>query len=171
MTSWLYGLNIKTRVTLLATCAIAVIAIAVGASLLSLDRSRIGGATYRQIADGRDLIAEVVPPRLLIIEAYLVAQELAAEVDDGARAQGFDRVRKLRRDFEASQSAWRVRLPDGANRRRRERPAAVGAQPGNLSRRPLAALRANREGYEQYHAGGELSLERWGWRSQPHSRQ
>jgi len=117
MMSWLNGLNIKTRVTLLATCAIAVIAIAVGSSLLSLDRSRIGGATYKQISDSRELIAEVVPPRLLIIEAYLAAQELATETDDGVRAQGLDRVRRLRREFETSHSTWRERLPDGANRR------------------------------------------------------
>ena len=54
---------------LLAACLVAAIAI----SSKSLNVVKIGGPLYDRIVQGKDLIADVLPPPAYIIEAYLTA--------------------------------------------------------------------------------------------------
>ena len=75
-----------------------------GAASLSLKQLRIGGESYRSIVNGKDLIADVLPPPLYVIEAYLDANLLA---QDPARLQKSSaRFKELRKDFNERQSVW-----------------------------------------------------------------
>ncbi len=117
MIAWLHSLNVRARIALLVTTAVAVIALTVASSLSLLQKVRIGGETYRAIVDARDLISDVLPPPVLIMEPYLVAHELADETDELSRGQQFERIRGLRADFESRHEYWRTHVLDGPNRR------------------------------------------------------
>ena len=48
-----------------------IVTIAIGA--VSIDKIRIGGAAYEEVVLTKDLVADILPPPLYIIEAYLEA--------------------------------------------------------------------------------------------------
>jgi methyl-accepting chemotaxis protein len=49
------------------------IAIAVSVSLMMVNHLRVGGPTYERIVQGKDLVADILPPPEYIIESYLEA--------------------------------------------------------------------------------------------------
>ena len=67
--------------------------------------TKVGGPAYRQIAAGKDLVADVLPPPEYIVEAYLVAHQLAtaspAEVGDLT-----ERLQALHKDYENRHAYW-----------------------------------------------------------------
>lgn len=83
-------------------------------ALQSLDRLRVNGPLYRQIAMGKDLVADVLPPPAYIIESYLTLHRLLDEPDAAARQALIERGRVLAADFEARQAFWATQpLPEG----------------------------------------------------------
>ena len=75
---------------------------------------KINGAQYQQIIQGKDLIADILPPPEYIIEAYLVALQMADEPDRSKLAQAVERSKQLRKDFEERRSYWDKELAPGA---------------------------------------------------------
>jgi methyl-accepting chemotaxis protein len=78
-----------------------------GASLYALDQVRIGGRAYREVADIKDLTADVLPPPLYLVEAHLAAMELAA--NPGTLPVGRAKLAALHRDFDVRMAFWRGR--------------------------------------------------------------
>lgn len=76
---------------------------------------RVNGPVYNQLADGRDLIADVLPPPSYIIEAYLTLFQAVAPAPSGPAEtrRRLERVRELRQDFDARQRVWASKLPPG----------------------------------------------------------
>ena len=49
-----------------------------------INEVKVNGPLYRQIVEGKDLIADILPPPEYIIESYLTAYELAEQTDAGS---------------------------------------------------------------------------------------
>ena len=82
-------------------------------TITTLQRFKVDGPVYHQIVDGKDLVADVLPPPMYIIEPYLVALEMLAKADEQDIRASVARSQALRREFEERQRYWKNRLPDG----------------------------------------------------------
>ena len=72
---------------------------------LTVNSIRIGGQSYRQIEGGKDLIADILPPPLYVVEAYLTAHTL--EDDPGNNPQARETFAGLHRQYEERMAFWR----------------------------------------------------------------
>jgi methyl-accepting chemotaxis protein len=82
--------------------------LALGAtSFYALNHVRIGGHAYRELADIKDLTADVLPPPLYLVEAHLTAMELAANSE--SLPEGRAKLAALHRDFDTRMAFWRSR--------------------------------------------------------------
>jgi methyl-accepting chemotaxis protein len=75
-----------------------------GAAIYSLQQLRVGGAAYTNLIAGKDLVADVLPPPLYVIEAYLNATLMADEKIPLDLAK--TRFAPLRKDFAERRAFW-----------------------------------------------------------------
>ncbi len=80
------------------------IGIAVGITAYSLTTVRIGSATYAKIVEAKDLVADILPPPLYIIEPYLEATR-AAHLETPV-ADVKKRMAALRKDYDTRRTYW-----------------------------------------------------------------
>ena len=62
----------------------------------TLEFSSVGGPAYESVVEGKDLVADILPPPAYIIESQLNAMELQSEADAGARVIGSHGVLETR---------------------------------------------------------------------------
>ena len=74
---------------------------------------RIGGPTYARIAQGKDLLADALPPAEYLVEANLAVQQMTVETDPGRIAQLIAESKSFADEFEARHQYWERELPMG----------------------------------------------------------
>lgn len=79
----------------------------------TIETVRVKSPLYDSIVEGKDLIADVLPPPAYVIESYLVVLQLTEESDPERIAELADRGRVLRREYDASHERWERALPTG----------------------------------------------------------
>jgi len=77
---------------------------------LSMTRTiEINGPLYKKIVQGKDLVADYLPPPLFVVEGYLLSYRISEET--GARRSDFiERFRKGKQDFESRYQDWQKEL-------------------------------------------------------------
>ena len=84
---------------------------------MTLSVAKVDGPFYDRIVQGKDLIADILPPPEYIIESYLVTLHMADEVDAGAPKSVLedlaDRCRELEAEYDERHEYWNVDLPAG----------------------------------------------------------
>ncbi len=87
----------------------------------TLNLAKVNGPYYTQIVQGKDLIADILPPPNYIIESYLMALHMANEVDEGvdvAAMQAYaSRCEQLKAEFDDRHDHWIADLPDDEMKR------------------------------------------------------
>jgi len=74
------------------------------ASFYSLNQLKVGGPLYERVVQGKDLVADILPPPEYLIEAFLEAN-LAR--DDAAGLDGHEqRLKQLRKDYDERHDFW-----------------------------------------------------------------
>jgi len=68
-------------------------------SLETLKTLQISGNLYNEIIQGKDILADVLPPPEYILESYLVAIEMSTENDTEARDALCERFTQLKKDY------------------------------------------------------------------------
>ena len=106
-------LRISKKVFSIAAFSVASLLVYVLVSTVAITTLRINGSLYRQIAQGKDLIADVLPPPEYIIESYLTAQELVNEKDSAAAHALRARLQALEDDYVDRHGFWMQTLPEG----------------------------------------------------------
>jgi methyl-accepting chemotaxis protein len=105
------NLNLKIVVTAAGLALVAGIVAVAGVGAATLQTLKVNGPIYKQIVDGKDLIADILPPPLYLIESYALANEVFVHPDTAAaNIPRFDVLNKLyddRRDYWKSST-----LPD-----------------------------------------------------------
>ncbi|TCM57271.1 methyl-accepting chemotaxis protein [Rhizobium sp. PP-F2F-G48] len=76
----------------------------IGLQTMALQTLKVGGPVYAEIANGKDVIADILPPPLYTLEAYMLANETMAH-PDRAKAN-LEKMRTLRRDFDGRKAFW-----------------------------------------------------------------
>jgi methyl-accepting chemotaxis protein len=68
---------------------------------------KINGARYHRITQGKDLVADVVPPQEYLVESYLAVHQMLDETDRRRLDDLIRHGQELRADFEARHQHWR----------------------------------------------------------------
>jgi PAS domain S-box-containing protein len=83
----------------------------------SLDRVKVGGPIYAHIVQNKELIADILPPPLYIIESYLNALQMLAAAEQGAGAEKLrvlaHKAETLRKEYEKRHAFWVKDFPEG----------------------------------------------------------
>jgi methyl-accepting chemotaxis protein len=103
--------KIKTKLILMAAAPVALLGVYAAVSNYSIGRLTVGGL----VAD-KDLIADILPPPLYLIEAHLVSLKLTDEAYRSQFSELESQAIQLRKDYDARQQYWKTELPPGAIR-------------------------------------------------------
>jgi methyl-accepting chemotaxis protein len=78
----------------------------------ALNQIKIGGPAYQRIVAGKDLVSDLLPPPLFLVEAFAEAQQLGAEAQSAAKTRA--RLEELRKSYEERRQFWSksAELPD-----------------------------------------------------------
>jgi methyl-accepting chemotaxis protein len=77
-----------------------------GFSVTSLRELQVNGPVYRQIVQGKDLIADILPPPEYIIESYLVTLQIERADKAEAIAPLVERLKVLKGDYDGRHQYW-----------------------------------------------------------------
>lgn len=104
--STISSLKLKTRLSLvIATLAIGFVIFGAW-SFATLDRLKVNGALYQRIVQGKDLIADILPPPEYIIESYLVTLQMLHAFDNAEVDVLVKRFDQLRSDYSVRHQYW-----------------------------------------------------------------
>lgn len=110
------SLTFSGKLGLLVGCALAGLVMFGTTFRLTFNELKIGGTLYQEIIDGKDLVADVLPPPVYSIEAYLIALQLAGS-RDASQLPGYQaRFAERRKEFADRVAFWSNKLPQGPMR-------------------------------------------------------
>jgi aspartate racemase len=75
-------------------------------SFKTLNDLKVSGPVYQRIVQGKDLIADVLPPPEYIIESYLVTLQLSASEDKAEQDALAARLKTLKADYDIRHEFW-----------------------------------------------------------------
>jgi methyl-accepting chemotaxis protein len=108
--SFVKGLSIAQKITLLCVAfAVGFLGFAAGAHQ-TLVEVQVGGSVYEQIAQSKDVLADVLPPPEYVLEAYAVSLEVASETDKPRISALVRRGMDLRREYDQRHTFWEQHL-------------------------------------------------------------
>ncbi len=83
----------------------------------TLDEVRVGGEMYQRVALQSELLADILPPPLFLVELYATAQSLTTEANEEKRAALLQTVERLSADYAKRTAYWKDKTIDGEVRR------------------------------------------------------
>lgn len=106
----LRSLNLSRRLYLL----IAMFTISFGIfglwSFRALQEIKVGGAVFHRIGESKDLVSDLLPPPLYIVESYLLCLQLDRAADDTPSPDLVQRLRHLETQYRQRYAHWQERL-------------------------------------------------------------
>jgi signal transduction histidine kinase/CheY-like chemotaxis protein len=108
-------LNLRIRTQTLMFCGVMLAGfIAFGImSYFALTKIKVNGPVYTKIVQGKDLIADILPPPEYILESYLTVSQLDDETNRDRKTALAQKFRRLHTDYEARYKFWQANFPDG----------------------------------------------------------
>jgi methyl-accepting chemotaxis protein len=91
---------------LFGACIIVGVLALIGASGLALRELKVGGPVYNHIVDGKDLVADILPPPVYVVEAYLEAKLLQDAPSDLAEHR--ERLAQLHKAYDERRAYWQA---------------------------------------------------------------
>ena len=82
-------------------------------SVSTLNKVKVNGPLYNQIVQGKDLVADILPPPEYIIEAYLTDFEELNETNSDTLAKLIEHGQKLKKEYAERHEYWSKELPEG----------------------------------------------------------
>ena len=108
------GLSVRHKLLLFVVLGAAGIVSVGGIAYRGTERVKVGGPLFQQVVEGKDLIADILPPPAYIIETMLLANNMTRPAATAAdRDALLARVTTLRQEFDARQQYWLEALPEG----------------------------------------------------------
>jgi hypothetical protein len=86
-------------------------------SYLTLSRFKVNGPVYTGIAQQKDLLGDILPPPLYVLETYMTALQLLGESDPAAQKAELEKLQSLKKDFTDRTRFWSEQLADSPVRR------------------------------------------------------
>ena len=96
----------------IAFCIIGFVVFGV-VSWTTINTTKINGAWYDKIVQGKDLIADILPPPEYIIEAYLLTYQMIDEKDQARVNELVEKLKSVQKDYAQRHEYWVKNLPEG----------------------------------------------------------
>lgn len=77
-----------------------------GLQQIALNRLKVNGPIYEQVVNGKDLVADILPPPLFVVESYMLALE-AGDFPEVAEANAA-KIAKLQLDYNDRRAYWQT---------------------------------------------------------------
>lgn len=107
------NLSIGKKLTMLTVFLLALILFSSWFSKSIVDRVKVTGPVYGEIVSRKDLLADILPPPLYIIEGYLISRSVVEISDEAEREKLIQKLSSLRKDYESRMEHWKKSLPEG----------------------------------------------------------
>ncbi|MCE5181868.1 MAG: methyl-accepting chemotaxis protein [Betaproteobacteria bacterium] len=75
-------------------------------SFMTLNELKVNGPHYLRIVQGKDLIADILPPPEYILESYLVSMQMLDVADKPEQDKLIERFKALKTDYDARHEFW-----------------------------------------------------------------
>jgi methyl-accepting chemotaxis protein len=75
-------------------------------SFKTLNELKINSPLYQHIVQGKDLVADILPPPEYVIESYLVSMQLLEATDKSEQSRLGERLKTLKNDYDARHEFW-----------------------------------------------------------------
>jgi len=100
------SLTIKMRFTIILGTLVIGFSLFGFATFKAMNTLNVNGPIYQRIVQGKDIIADVLPPPEYIIESYLVALQLTQATDPAEISALVARFQALKTEYESRHSYW-----------------------------------------------------------------
>jgi methyl-accepting chemotaxis protein len=98
-------MSLRERNRQRAIVLIAALGLSLAIMVLAVERIRFGGPMHRQNQQYSDLIADILPPPLYVVEPYLEVNRILAE--PASAGEHLQRLTNLERDYRGRVAVWR----------------------------------------------------------------
>jgi methyl-accepting chemotaxis protein len=99
-------LKIRTRFMLLLGLFLCGFALYGAWSFKTLNQLKVNGPLYQRIVQSKDLVADILPPPVFIIESYLVSLQLVQAGEKAQQDKFIDQLKSLRNDYNLRHDFW-----------------------------------------------------------------
>src|SRR5262245_30443863 len=107
------NIGVKGRLLCLAAAYAAGIGILSVVAYSTIKKVEVNGPIYNEVVQGKDLIADILPPPEYIIESYLTAFELSKQTDPDQITKLSEKVKTLKSDYDTRHEVWVNALDEG----------------------------------------------------------
>lgn len=110
--TWLQNLSMRSKL-LFTTGAFAVAFLVFAVlSLRTMETVKVNGPNYQRAVMNKDLLADVLPPPVYVIESYLKAHVLPEAINTPAYAAAIEDLTRLKGEYFTRLDHWKKELPD-----------------------------------------------------------
>jgi hypothetical protein len=113
MMAKLSNATLRTQLTFTVGILLTIFVIFALISFSTLEKLKVNGPTYERIVQGKDLVADILPPPEYIVESYLVAFQMLGNYDSKTLDQLIERSRVLKQDYLTRHDFWQQNLEAG----------------------------------------------------------
>src|SRR3989338_11035651 len=106
MANFIKTISIKNRLLLLVGLSVAGFFIFGFLSYSTLNQLKVNGPLYKMIVQGKDLIADVLPPPEYIIETYLISLQLLDETNPQTINSLIEKAKSLKGEYDTRHDYW-----------------------------------------------------------------
>ena len=110
--SKLINANMKARILCLVCTYVVGFLAFVGITYTTLREDCVGGPHYNDLVRDKDLVADILPPPLYIIESYLCTFLMQKAPDTESRKETIKQYKELQAAYESSLVAWTKKLAE-----------------------------------------------------------
>ncbi len=102
----LSGMKLSHRLAVLISIFSIGFAVYGAWSFKTLDKLKVNGPVYQHIVQGKDLVADILPPPEYILESYLVSFQLMDAKDKAEQDKLIARFKALQADYDTRHAFW-----------------------------------------------------------------
>jgi methyl-accepting chemotaxis protein len=99
-------MSISRRLSLLACVFFAGLCLYGTWSFNTLEELKVNGPIFQRIVQGKDLIADILPPPKYILESYLVSMQLGVSKDASEQRRLAEKLHSLRDEYNTRHNFW-----------------------------------------------------------------
>lgn len=111
------NITITRKLTIVTVVALLGMIFSSVYSLITLDQVKISGAQYNKLEHNQDVLADILPPKFYIIEAYANAQELVNFFDSITIHIFVDNIKELEKEFYAAHKHLMQDMEEGKKKK------------------------------------------------------
>ncbi len=106
-------LSLRGKIISIVVVTLVVLGLFATVSLLTFNKLNVNGPVYKQIVQGKDLIADILPPPEYILETYMAALQILGSPNEAETAKLIERIKSLKNDLTSRHDYWNDELPAG----------------------------------------------------------